>query len=259
MTPHEKAINAVNARLERLQANLSEAKGEATQQFLFQSLLVTIGAAEALNDYITVVGKYAQRRHAEVKKNNEALAAQHAEFLTSGQELLEKLKANPTDRALRKEIEVAQQKMSAIQKNLRRGTNALQRELAPSLGLIDEMAVSVRRFSETDQSDGLKRVLRTMIGQVRELFGAQLGVAARDVMDAAAWEKSAAAEVERGADFYDAYARAGFQAILAIELMALVLADNPPQSAAEVTQRGNEAVVARLKTIAARFSETSAG
>ena len=66
MTPHEKAVNAINARLERLQANLREAKVETAQGFLFQSIVVTIAIAEALNDYIKQVGEYARRRHGEV-------------------------------------------------------------------------------------------------------------------------------------------------------------------------------------------------
>jgi hypothetical protein len=256
MTPHEKAINAVNARLERLQANLRDAKVEAAQRFLFQSLVVTIGVAEALNDYVKMVGKYAGRRHGDVKQTNEALSAQHADLLKSGQELLEKLKANPTDRAIRKEIELAQQKMAAVQKTLRRGAHALQRELAPSLAMIDEMAVSLRRFSEAEQNDALKRVLRTIVGLVREFYRAMPALPTKDVVDAAAWEKSAGAEIDQAVDFYDAYARTGGQAILALELMTMAVSENPPRTTGEAAQRGNEAIGARLKEITARFAAT---
>lgn len=259
MTPHEKAVNAINTRLERLQANLREAKVESAQRFLFQSIVVLIAVAEALNDYIKRVGEYAKRRHGEVKHTNEALDAQHAEWLKSGKELLEKLKANPTDRAIRKEIERAQESMAAIQKTMRRGANALQRDLAPSLATIDEMAVSVRRLSEADQSDALKRLLRSVVEQVKELYAAQPALPAlpaKDAIDAVAWEKSAVAEIDQAADFYDGYARAGYQVILAIEWMAMAVSENPPRAAEDATQRANEAVAARLKETAARLTAT---
>ena len=89
MTPHEKAVNALNLRLEQLQANLREANLESARPFLFQSLVGTIGVAEALNDYIKEVGTYARRRHAELKKTNDTLAARHADMLKSGNALLE--------------------------------------------------------------------------------------------------------------------------------------------------------------------------
>lgn len=253
MTPHEKAVNAINARLERLQANLREAKGEGAQGVLVQSVVVTIGVAEALNDYFKAIGQYAQRRHGELKQTNESLAAQHAELLQSGKELLEKLKAAPTDRAIRKEIDATQQKMAAIQKTLRRGTNALQRELALSLRMIDEMAVTVRRFSEADEPVALKRVLKTVVGQVYEYYAAHPAVPGKDIVDPVAWEKSAGAELEQANDFYDGYSRAGFQVILALELMTIAVSDRPPQTSEETAQRAREAVTTRLKQIAARF------
>ncbi len=254
MTPHEKAVNAINARLERLQANLREAKVETAQGFLFQSIVVTIAIAEALNDYIKQVGEYARRRHGEVKQTNEALAAQHAEMLSAGKELLEKLKADPTDRAIRKEIERAQQNMANVQKTLRRGANTLQRDLAPSLAMIDEMAVSIRRFSEADDGDALKRVLKTVIGQVRELYASQPNLPAKDVIDVPGWEKSLVAELEQSADFYDAYARTGYQTILAIELMSLAVSENPPHTTQEASQRGTDAVAQRVKDTTARLT-----
>src|SRR5689334_18078554 len=201
MTPHEKAINAINARLERLQANLRDAKMETVQRFLFQSLVVTIGVVEALNDYIKMVGEYARLRHGELKQTNEALAARHTDLLNYGKELLEKLKGNPTDRTIRKDIERAQQDMAAVQKNLRRGANALQRDLGPSLATIDQMAESVRRLAEADQSDALKRVMKAVIAQVRDLYAAQPGLPAKDIIDAGAWERSAGVEIDQAAGF----------------------------------------------------------
>jgi hypothetical protein len=254
MTPHEKAVNAINARLERLQANLRDAKVESSQRFLFQALVVTIGLAEALNDYIKGVGEYAQRRHAELKQAHESLGTEHAELLNTGKEMLEKFKATPTDRELRKEIDRLQQKMESIQKTVRRGANALQRELATSLAMIDEMAVGVRRFSEADDAGALKRVLSTMIAKVVELYAAQPLPPAKDIIDPQAWETSALAEVGQAVDFYDGYARTGYQLTLALELMGLAVSDNPPASAEDATARGNAAAAARLKAITARFA-----
>jgi hypothetical protein len=254
MTPHEKAVNAANARLERLQANLSAAKAESARQFLVQSLVVTVGVAEALNDYAEMVGAYAERRHANVKQANEPLGGQHADLLRSGKELLEKLKANPTDRSIHKEIELVQQKMAGLQKTLRRAANALQRELAPGLAMIDQMAVSVRRLVEADQSDALKRVLKTIVGQVRELYATQPELPAKDVIEAAAWEASILAEIEQAAGFYDAYARSGYQATLALELTTMAVSEAPPRTAEEATQRANEAAAARLKEITTRIA-----
>ena len=256
MTPHQKAVNAINARLERLQANLTDATTETARQLLFQALVVSVGLAEALNDYITGVGEYAKRRHAAVKQANEALAAEHVGLLATGRELLEKLKAEPTDRALRKQIEGVQQKMAAIQKSLRRGANALRRELAPGLALIDELAVVVRRLAEADQRDTLQRGLKAVIGHVRPLYAAQFGAAAKDLVNAAAWEQAAVAEVDRATDFTDAYARAGYQATLALEWLALSVAEPPPHTPAEATERATAAVTRRLKAVAARFTAT---
>jgi hypothetical protein len=157
MTAHEKAVDALNRRLERLQANLREARSESAQQFLFQSLVVTLGLSEAMTDYINRVGQYSQRRHGEFKQTTAAEGARHAELLKTGTALLEQLKANPTDRALRNEIELAQKAMTGVTKNLRRGAFALQRELALSMAMIDKLAESVRRICEADQSEALKR------------------------------------------------------------------------------------------------------
>lgn len=253
MTPHQKAVDAVNARLERLQANLREAKVESAQHFLLQSLVVTIGLAEALNDYATTVGAYAKRRHAEVKKENETCATRHTDLLKSGEALLEQLKANPTDRSLRKEIAATQQKMESVQKSVRRSANALQRELAPSLAMIDEMAVCIRRFSESDQVDALKRVLKSAIGHARQLYASH-PLPAKGIIDALAWETAALAELGQATDFYDAYARAGFQIAVALALITLAVSETPPASATEATIQANAAVAARIKEITARFS-----
>lgn len=255
MTPHEKAVNAINSRLERLQASLQQTTVESAQGFIFQSIVATIGVAEALNDTIKMVGHFAQRRHGELKQANDALGAQHATLLQSGKELLESLKANPSDRALRKEIERIQQNMATIQKNLRRGANTLQREVAPGLAMIDEMSVSVRRLGEADRIDALKRLVQSIVAQVRELYAQQATLPSRDIIDADSWQASALAAIEAATDFYDAYARAGYQTILALELITLALSDDPPATTADAAQRANDAVAARLRDVTGRFTD----
>lgn len=254
MTPHEKAVNALNRRLERLQADLRDSETESTRRFLFQSIVVTLGLGEALNDYIRMVGDYAKRRHGELKKESETLTAEHDELLRAGKEMLEKFKANPTDRALRKEIEATQRSMEAIQKNVRRSANALQREVAPSIALIDPVCESVRRISEADDSEALKRLIKALLGQVRDLYADHPALPAKDIVEVEAWEKSAAAEIDQAIDRYDAYARAGYQAIVGLDMMTLAVSENPPRTAEDATQRANEVVATRVKAIAARFT-----
>lgn len=256
MTPIEKAESALNSRIERIQTKLREAESEAAQRFLFQSLVVCIGIGEALTDYVKMIGQYARGRHGELKQTYDNLTVQHADLLTSGKELLERLKANPTDRALRKEIEVAQRAMAAIQKTLRRGANALQRDVAPSTAMIDKLAVSIRRLGEADQLDALKRVITTVIGNVRELYRGQPTLESKDIIDTPAWEKTAVSEIDQASDFYEAYAHAGYQTMLALDAMTLAVSETPPRTGEEAINRANESVVARVKTITARFTSS---
>lgn len=254
MTPIEKAEHALNRRIERLQASLRDAKSEAAQRFLFQSLVVCIGTGEALTAYVRMIGQYAQARHSELKQTHATLTAQHAELLESGNALLERLKANPADRVVRKEIEAAQRSMAAIQRNLRRGANALQREVAPSMALIDPLALTAKRFGEADETDALRRVIKEVIGHVHELYRAQPTLPTRDIIDAAEWEKSALAAIDEATDSHEAYARAGYQTMLALDVMTMAVSPTPPQTAGEAAQRANESVAARLKEITARLT-----
>lgn len=255
MTPHEKAVNAINHRLERLQANLREARTEAAQQFLFQSLVVTLGASETMSDYIKTVGQYAQRRHGDFKQTTSTDGARHAELLKSGQKLLEQLKTNPNDRALRQEIARAQQDMEAIQKELRRGAFALQRELALGVALIDKLSESIRRLCEADEAEALQRPLRELVSHTRELYaGLEPTRATKDIIDVTAWKASAVSTLEQPGDFYDIYARAGHQAMLALAVMLMAVSENPPRTAEEVAQRAQDAVAVRLKTITERLA-----
>lgn len=256
MTPIEKAENALNARISQLQVHLGETKSETAQQFIFQSLVVCIGIGEALRDYVRTISQYARQRHGELKPAHDTLAAQHAELLKSGKELLERLKANPTDRAIRKEIEQAQRNMVAIQKTLKRGANALQRETAPSIAMIDTLALSIRRLAEADQLDALKRAIKLIVENVRELYRAQPTLPARDIVDAAAWEKSAVGEIDQASDSHEAHARAGYQALLALELMTMAVSPTPPRTGEEAIHRAKESAAARVKAITARLTKS---
>ncbi|MES2697722.1 MAG: hypothetical protein V4773_29940 [Verrucomicrobiota bacterium] len=256
MTPIEKAENALNRRIATLQTALRTAESETARQFLLQSLFICIGLGEALTDYVKMIRQYAQGRHGELKQTQETLTARHAEVLKAGNELLERLKANPTDRALRKEIELAQKNMAGIQKTLKRGANALQREVAPSIAMIDTLALSIRRLGEADQIDALKRAIKTIVGHARELYLAQPTLPAKNIIDAPAWEKSALSQIDEATDSHEAYARAGYQAMLAVEVMTMALSPTPPRTAEEATNRANEAVGTRLKTIMARFTNS---
>src|SRR5688572_30473650 len=169
MTPIEKADAALNNRLERLQANLHETTSETARRFLFQSLVVCVGISEALTDYVKMIGQYAQARYSQLKQTHDTLTVEHTDLLKSGNELLERLKTNPNDRGIRQQIEVAQRNMAAIQKTVRRGADSLQRDLAPSMALVEKLAVSVRRFGEATEREVLKRVIETVVEHVHEL------------------------------------------------------------------------------------------
>lgn len=254
MTPIEKAETALNGRIERLQANLREAQSETARQYLFQSLVACIGTGEALTGFVRAIGEFAQGRHGELKEAHTTLTAQHADLLKAGNEQLARLKANPADRAILKEIEATQRKMEAIQKSLKRGANALQREVAPSMAQIDELALTVRRLGEADQLDAFKRVARMAIGNARELYLSQPTLPAKDIIDAADWEKSALAAIDQATDTHEAYACTGHQVMLALAVMTLAVSSTPPQTSEEATQRAGEAVAARLKAITERFA-----
>jgi hypothetical protein len=253
MSPIEKAENALNARIARLQSGLRAAKSEATQGFLFQSLIVCTGMGEALTGYIKMIGQFAQGRHHELKQAQDTLTVQHAEWLKTGNELLERFKANPGDKALRKEIEQAQQAMAGIQKTLRRGANSLQRDVSPSLAMIDPLAETVRRLAESDDLLALQRVIKLLVGHVNDLYRNQPNLPAKDIIDPDAWETSAMAAIESATDFHEAWARAGNQAMLALDLMTMAMSPNPPESAPEAIQRANETAAERLKAITLRF------
>jgi hypothetical protein len=260
MTPTEKAETALNRRIERIQAAIAESKSETASRFLLQSLFACIGIAEALTGYVKGIGEFARARYTVLKQTHDALTADHAAMLKAGNELLEALKANPADKAIRKSIEQAQKGMENVQKALRRGANALQRETSPSSAIIEEVALSIRRLAEADQIDGLKRATRLVLGHVQALYRLQPTLPAKGIIDPTDWEKAALAQIDQATDFYEAFAHAGFQTMLAIDMMTLAVDPKPPHSAAEASQRANESVTARLKAITARFTgEAEAG
>lgn len=254
MNPTEKAEVALNTRLDRLQANLRDTSSDAARRFLFQSVVVCVGLGEALTDYIKTIGVYAQARYSQLKQTQTTLTVEHAALLASGNELLERWKANPSDRSLRQEIERAQRDMAAIQKTLRRGADSLQRDLAPSMSMVDELALSVRRFGEAGEREELKHVLGTIVEHVGELYRTQPTLLSKNLIDTASWEKSAVSEIEATTDFYEAYASTGYQVVRAIEVMTLAVSPTPPVTADEISERANAAVATRLKAIAERLA-----
>lgn len=253
MTAHEKAVAAINARLQQLQAELRATDDETKQRHLLQAVFVTIGAVEALTDFIKSVGAFAQRRHAELKERKAALELRHEELLEAGKAQLERLKADLRDQAVRKELERTQALMAAVQKDLKRGANTLQHEVAPGLAMIDQMSDGVRRLADADKSETLKRLLRMVIEKVGEMYSAQPDLPEKEIVDGELWEKTAGAEVDAAEGFTDAYARTGFQTTLALEYMSMALAETPPATSEEAGQRAQTAVAVRLKEITSRF------
>jgi hypothetical protein len=122
--------------------------------------------------------------------------------------------------------------------------------------MIDKLADSVRRICEADQIEKLKRILKDLVGHGTELASAMKHTtpAAKDVIDPAAWQKSIAPAIDEAADFYDAYARAGHQAMLALQMMTMIVSEDPPQNAEEAVRRANESVAARVHAITARLT-----
>ena len=250
----EKAERALNGRIEQLQTGLEQATSEATRRHQLHAMVVCVGLGEAITDYVRSIEQYAKSRYTELKEEQTALTAEHAHQLKSGKELLERLKTDPTDRTLRKEIEAAQRSMELIQKALRKKADALQREVSPAIRLIDELADSLRRLCDAEEKSDLKRALKLIIAHVQELYQAHPSLPSEGIINPTAWEEAAAASLNDASDFYDAHARAGFQALVAVEVMPMAVSQSPPGTAEEATQRANEAVTARVRRITERFS-----
>lgn len=253
MTPIEKAENALNSRIQYFQSKLAEQNSEATRRTLVQALVVYVGIGEAIADYVRTLNQFATSRFATLKQEQAKLTAEHAELLSSGETLLTQLKADPTDRAVRKEIERAQQKMEAVQKTLRRSADALQREISPGVRLLDEMAATLRYLAEAEDALSLKRATKKLTLHAQELFR-HAPQAPHGLIDAATWEASAVEAIDQSQDFYEAHARAGTQAVLALALMSISLSAGAESVPESVLTLANGAVTKRLTEIAARLS-----
>lgn len=253
MTPMEKAEHALNERIAHLQVRLNEAQSDTARHHLIQAVVVCVALSEGITDYVRNVQQYAQSRYGELKEKQAALTSHHAELLTAGKGLLEQLKADPADRNVRREIEQAQRAMAAIQKTLRKSADTLQRELSPSLRRVDEIAETVGRLCRAEDKSELGRSIRLMIGEVLALYRGHPNLPAKGVIDASAWETSALSSVEETTEFDDAHARAGFQILVALQVMTLAVSPAPPLTAEDATQRANEAVAQRIQRITARL------
>jgi hypothetical protein len=100
----------------------------------------------------------------------------------------------------------------------------------------------------------MQRVIKQLIGHARELYLAHPTLPDKDLINAEAWETTAVSEIDQATDFYEAYARAGYQAMLALDVMTMAVSPAPPQTAQEAIQRAGASVVARVKAITARFT-----
>jgi hypothetical protein len=96
--------------------------------------------------------------------------------------------------------------------------------------------------------------VRTWVAQVQGHYAAASARLGKHLINAEEWEASALAEIARAAEFHDAYARAGFQLVLALELLALAIAESPPTTSEESIYRAKEMAGARLKAVAARLA-----
>jgi hypothetical protein len=253
MTPMEKAERALNDRIARLQVRLHETPSDTARRHLIQAVVVCVALSEGISDYVRTVQQYAQTRYGELKEEQAALTTRHAGLLDAGKELLEQLKADPADPTVRREIEEAQRAMATIQKTLRKSAETLQREVSPSIRRVDEIAEAVSRLCRAEERNELGRPLRLMISQVQALYRGHPNLPAKGIIDAQAWEASALASIQEATEFDDAHARAGFQVLVALEVMTLAVSPAPPETAEDATRRANEAVAQRIGRITARL------
>ena len=122
------------------------------------------------------------------------------------------------------------------------------------MGIMDKLALSIRRFAEADGLDALNRTGKTIFEHVRELYAEQPRLESRTIIDETSLEQSALTEISQGTDFYDSFARTGYHVMLAIDLMTLAISETPPRTMEEARSRAQETSNARVNTIAARLS-----
>jgi hypothetical protein len=254
MTSIERAERALNLKIEQMQARIQGASGDKPRPDLVQGLLIWAGLGDAITEYVAAISNYAKGRHAELKAKQVTLVAEHDGLLKIGQEQLERLKAHPADPAIRKEIKQTQRSMEAIQKTLRRGAASLQNEVNPSVRIFDTIADHVRRLCESEDKAEIKRWTKAIVQQPEALYRAHPALPSKGVIDTASWEKSASIAIDEASDFQEAQSRAGFQAMIALEVMIMALSPTPPESTEEATTRANAAAAARTKKLMARLA-----
>jgi hypothetical protein len=259
MTPIEKAERALNLKIEEMQARIQAAGSDKPRPDLVQGLLIWASLGETITEYVGAISNYAKLRHAELKEKQVTLIAEHDNFLKSGQEQLERLKGNPADSAIRQEIKQTQRSMEAIQKTLRRGAATLQSEVNPSIRILDTLADHIRRLCESEDKAEIKRWTKAIVQQPEELYRAHPALPTKGIIDTSSWEKSASNAIDEAGDFLEAQSRAGFQSMLALEIMIMAISPNPPESSEESTERANAAVALRTNKLMARLAGNENG
>jgi hypothetical protein len=254
MTPIDKAERALNLKIEQIQMRIQAAGSERPRSDLVQALLIWASLGAAITEFVGTIGQSAKRRHAELKEKQVALIAQHEGLLKSGQEQLERFKANPADPTVRNEIKQTQRSLEAIQKTLRRGAASLQNEVNPSIRILDTAADHVRRLCESEDKTEIKRWTRAIVKQPEALYRTHPALPTSGIINTATWEESATAAIEQAADFLEAQARGGFQAMLVLEILIMAISQNPPQSSEEAAARANAAVSLRMKDMMERLT-----
>ncbi len=255
MSPIEKAEQALNAQIEQVQARLKAASLTQPRPDLVQGVLVWAGLGETITQYVASIGEYARKRHGELKQIQLSLTVQHDELLKSGNEMLVRLKDDPSDRVVQKAIGEAQRAMETIQKTLRRGAATLQKEVNPCIRSIDTVAENIYRLCESKDRDRMKRWTKAIVREPEELYRAHPALPAKAMIDTASWERSAAIAIDEAPTFFEAQARAAFQAMIALEIMILGISMEPPRSPGEATERANAGVSLRLKKIMQRLAD----
>lgn len=249
----EQAEKALNARIQDFQTKLQAADAGPLRDSLVQAIVVYAGIGEAISAYVQSINQYATARFGELKTAQGTLTTEHAELLKSGHALLEELKLRPTDRALRKEIERTQRKMETLQKTLRRGADALQREISPGVRSLDELAAALRQLAEAEDTAKLRRAVHSMLAVARDRYHSGDHPPGNGVSPVAAWERGAVEAVENATNFYAAHARAGTHAILVTELLSAAMRVTPPETLDAGLQEAHAAVARRLAAVAERF------
>jgi len=258
MTPIEKAERALNLKIEQMQTRIQAAGSDKPRPDLVQGLIIWVSLGETITEYVAAISSYAKLRHAELKEKQLNLVAEHESLLKSGQKQLERLKLDPSNREIQKEIKQTQRSMETVQKTLRRGAASLQNEVNPSIRIFDTLADHVRRLCESEDKTEIKRWTKAIVQQPEELYRTHPTLPTKGIIDTPTWEKSASNAIDESTDFLEAQARAGFQAMLALEIMIMALSPTPPETTEAATERANAAVASRTKKLMTRLAGNGA-